>query len=548
MMEKYQKMMFDRLEKTIREWQKQKYVYEYELYRFFHSVKGTAGTIDMRELSQEAGRLLFFVDEKSKKKWKDSDWRPYLDRLEAKFEHVYRQNEIMLASEEVAVTSDLLSGEKDIPFILLIDDDVEFVTFMKDFLEENGFQVVIALTGEKGLDLFYSMKPSMIIIDFVLPDIEGISVLAQIIEKARKDFTSVMMVSAHTSDENRTKAYELGAHDFIGKPIKKDVFIPFVKNRMEFRDNILKQVAQDELTGAYNRKFLENELYLQGELLKQGKNNVYSFSMVDLDHFKVINDKYGHQVGDEVLQTFVEKFKETKDPEDSISRYGGEEFAVVFPNTTAEEAVQKISKWRKVFGETRFESDMETFQVNFSAGVKEVCNPNQHRKDIVDQADKALYFAKDSGRNRTSIYEETLAEMKTKSDVTLIIVDDDRVVREMLTHHFSRRQLISGRPIIVKTYSDGISFLEDNWYESDQQYVILLDGMMPKMDGMEVLHKVRQTYGDKNIVISMLTARKGEQEVARALNIGADDYMLKPFNVQEVAARLDRLIERMYSR
>jgi two-component system cell cycle response regulator len=545
MMKKYQKMMYERLQKTVFDWKKREYVYEYELFRFFHSIKGTAGTIDMRALSQEAGKVLLLVDEKSEKKWKEQEWGPFLERLQTLFPHSHSEERSLstLASNSDA----LLSGQEEIPFILLIDNDVEFVTFLKNFLEKNGFQVVIALTGKKGLELFYSMKPSMIIIDYVLPDIEGISVLTRIIKKAEIDFTPVMIVSAYTSNENRARAYDLGALDFIGKPIETDIFIPFIKNRMRMRTHILKQIVEDELTGALNRKFLEKELFNQKNLLKDGNRTVFSFSMVDLDHFKKVNDKHGHQVGDEVLRVFVDVFAKIKDPEDMISRYGGEEFAVLFPNKTATQAMETITRWRDAFNQVKIQTDSGTLSVNFSAGIKEVSDPQLSRKDIMNQADKALYYAKDTGRNKTSIYENTLEKVKTKDGVTLIIVDDDRMVREMLTHHFTKRQAISSRPIKIKSYSDGLSFLEDSWYEQNQQYVVLLDGVMPKMDGIEVLQKIRETYGNNNIIVSMLTARKGELEVARALNIGADDYMLKPFNVQEVAARLDRLIERVYN-
>ncbi|WP_416147882.1 response regulator [Salipaludibacillus sp. HK11] len=548
MMKKYQKMMYDRLQKTITDWKKREYVYEYELFRFFHSIKGTAGTIEMRALSQEAGKVLLLVNEKSEDKWKEDEWGSFVQRLEGLFPEFQVEERSSNAATQVESNSDtLISSQEEIPFILLIDDDVEFVTFLKDFLEENGFQVVIALTGEKGLELFYSMKPSMIIIDYVLPDIEGISVLARIIEKARQDFTPVMMVSAYTSNENRRRAYELGAHDFIGKPIEKDIFIPFINNRMLSREHILTQIVQDELTGAFNRKFLASELATQMQLLKRGISSVYSFSLVDLDHFKKVNDTHGHQVGDEVLKVFVDTFVKIKDLEDTISRYGGEEFAVVLPNKTAEQAMETISRWRDEFSQVEIQTETGHLSVKFSAGIKEVNDSNLHRKVIIEQADKALYYAKDTGRNQSSVYEETLEKLKTKDEVTLIIVDDDRMVREMLIHHFTKRQAISSRPIKIKAYPDGLAFLEDSWYEVNQQYVILLDGVMPKMDGIEVLQKIRETYGNDNIIVSMLTARKGELEVARALNIGADDYMLKPFNVQEIAARLDRLIERVYN-
>src|SRR5690606_37506875 len=99
--------------------------------------------------------------------------------------------------------------------------------------------------------------------------------------------------------------------------------------------------------------------------------------------------------------------------------------------------------------------------------------------------------------------------------------------------------------VIVQSYEDGVQFLESTWYVPDEKYVILLDGMMPKLDGIEVLTKVRSDYPDHNIVITMLSARSSEKNIVQALEKGADDYMLKPFNIPEVMARLHRLAKRM---
>ncbi|WP_102336446.1 response regulator [Salimicrobium jeotgali] len=128
---------------------------------------------------------------------------------------------------------------------------------MKDFLEQHGYQVLASLTGKKGLELFYDLHPDLVLIDYILPDIDGVALLTQIVEKARNEFTPVIMVSAHNSNEHRALSFNLGATDFIGKPIRTDVLLPFLKNRLASREQILAHILQDELTGAFNRKFLE---------------------------------------------------------------------------------------------------------------------------------------------------------------------------------------------------------------------------------------------------------------------------------------------------
>ncbi|RKL67909.1 diguanylate cyclase [Salipaludibacillus neizhouensis] len=535
---KYQQMMNERIEKTVNRWEKRETVSEDELYRFFHNVKGTSGTIGMSELKDIASHHLEFLEEKSGKLWTESEWRVLLKELP-----VYKSEKEMPVTENIW-TGDLTEQEER-PFILIIDDDVEFVTFIKDYLESNGFQTIIALTGEKGLELFYDMKPSLIILDYILPDIDGIAVLKQLLEKAQKEFTPIVMMSAHSSSENRARAYEMGAFDFIGKPIDKNLFIPFINNRLKFRDRVNNFVLQDELTGAYNRKYLTIELTKQIKKLAEKTTPAFSYVMVDLDHFKQVNDNYGHLVGDEVLKKFVELFKRVARPEDSICRYGGEEFTFILPDTTRHQAEARVSTFRELLSEQKFQSESDTFTVTFSAGIKEVDNGSFHPKMIMEHADKALYMAKDSGRNKTIIFDRELEKVETSDSLTIIIVDDDEVVRGMLTHHYRKKGEISGRPIEIRDYDNGISFLNDKWYKRNQQYIVLLDGMMPKMDGVEVLKQLRDHYPKKDIIVSMLTARKGELEVARALNLGADDYMVKPFNVKEVSARIDRIASRV---
>ncbi|TFE00075.1 response regulator [Jeotgalibacillus sp. R-1-5s-1] len=546
---KYQEMLITKIKQTTQEWKIAGSVTENELYRFLHGLKGTAGTVGMTDVSEQAEESLNRLEENGIKVFQEAEWKLLLPSFEEPDgfgdENIAGIREVAgMRDDETAVTAAAVAT--DVPFILIIEQDTDFITKMKTFLEEHQFQVLTAVTAAKGLELYYDMSPDLLIVSMDIPDMNGLTVINQMMKKARKDLTPIILVSSHITDEKRIAAYNLGVLDFIGKPLNENVIVPFIKNRIFQRNTILSQIRNDFLTGALKRDCLDHELQKatrrSGEIEK--KSSV--LSMLDLDHFKNINDTYGHPKGDEVLQLFAKMFLAQKRPEDKLIRYGGEEFAVIFPDTSYKEAEERIQAFREAFSSYEFASDKGSFHVTFSAGLLEWSGAI-HPKEMLESADKALYYAKEQGRNCSIRYDEVVRMKMNEEQLVLIVVDDDELVREMLKDHFEKRGKLGSRSIKVHTFSNGIDFLEGGWYEPGRKYMVLLDGMMPKMDGIEVLVNLREKYGNKNLLISMLTARQGDNEVERALSLGADDYMIKPFNVREVASRIDRMMERVFA-
>ncbi|MFB1081742.1 diguanylate cyclase [Jeotgalibacillus sp. JSM ZJ347] len=540
---KYQEMLNKRIEQTVREWSAKDAVTEDECYRFFHGLKGTAGTIGLTELSNQAERALSELKEDSMRVLSGNEWRKFFSIPQT--ETIVQQAATIDRLEEDLQREEDYQYE-DIPFILMIEKDVEFLKRMKGFLEEHEFQVITAVTLTKGLEHYYDLSPDLLIVDLGLLSEGEDPLISEMMKKARKDLTPIVLVSGELTDEKRIAAYETGVLDVIGKPINENIIIPFLKNRMFQRNMLLRQIRNDFLTGALKRDCLDQEVLKVTKKMVDGDMSSAVFAMVDLDHFKQVNDSYGHPAGDEVLKAFANIILETKDPGDRLIRFGGEEFSVILPDTTYQEAEKKMQNWRETFNQQVFTAGEQEFNVQFSAGLME-WHQTVHVKEIIECADKSLYFAKEKGRNCTVRYTEVIQMQLAAEQMMLIVVDDDELVREMLKDHFERRGKVGGRSVSVRTYSNGVDFLQDDWYVPGKKYMILLDGMMPKMDGIEVLAKLRELYGTKNILVSMLTARQGDQEVERALGLGADDYMVKPFNVREVASRIDRMMERMFN-
>ncbi|OLS38220.1 hypothetical protein BTR22_06935 [Alkalihalophilus pseudofirmus] len=384
---KYQQMLFKRFNDTQLKWKSANIIDESELYRFFHSIKGTAATIEMEELSQRADASLQMLNEHSTRQVPEADWLPLLMHVKEGFPEKFHEpshGEIAAALEDSKITAAS-------SFILIIHENLSFISAARTLLEDNGYQVLTAVTPIKAVELLIDFEPSLIIMSPKLPETEELELVESITKRAKEYLIPILLLDDSLSMELKISAYDMGITDIISPLFTDDLFLPLLRNR----------------------------LLLHKEMISHQQKG-------------------------------------------TISR---------------ENAVRKA-----------FHS------------------------------------------------------------IQLIIIDDDEIVRKMLTHHFTKKREIASYTLRVKSYANGVDFLDDDWYEENQPYLILLDGMMPKMDGIEVLQTIKTNFNTKYIIVSMLTARKGDAEVSRALALGADDYMIKPFNVQEVSTRIEKMIERVLSK
>ena len=156
-----------------------------------------------------------------------------------------------------------------------------------------------------------------------------------------------------------------------------------------------------------------------------------------------------------------------------------------------------------------------------------------------------MYEAKQTGRNKVVISNKGIKrELQT---LKIAVVDDDPIIRSMLSQVLSKISPPRHFKIEIKTFYDGLTFLKSEWITDDCYYVVVLDGMMPKMDGLEVLQKLRQERRQDKFTVMMLTTRKSEADIKRALQLGADDYMTKPFKLVEIESRVQRLMNKVKS-
>lgn len=540
--DKYKRLIKQRILQTMDTWSSQPAVEEQDIHRFFHNLKGTCGTIGLTEVEKysEQKELLFSAD--SHKQCVKEEWEQHLKPMIALI-----PVELEPIGLPEAVPNDIEDLDNNRNRVLVIDDDVDFVAYVKEFLEKQSYPVSIALNAERGLKLFYDWKPGLILLDIVLPDKSGMYVLNQMVEKAKQEHIPIIMISANVSIENQIHAYRSGAMDFLAKPFDVDLLLALIDNRFAMKREWERSIVIDELTGAYNRKHY-NGMMQQFIANYNRSNKVFSLVMMDLDYFKHVNDNYGHLKGDEVLKAFVAAIHSLiNQNEDILCRYGGEEFALLLPNKDSANAALLLDQIRERFNAIRFQAGEEYFHVTFSAGVTQISTKNSDTEKLVEEADQALYNGKRSGRNQTIVYTEELSEIRYDSFLNVIIVDDDPLIREIVINRFSHWKPLNNTKVQAYEYSDGMDFISSDWYKEDEKYIIMLDGSMPTLDGLEVLRRIREHYPEQNILIVMLTARNNTNDIVHALQIGADDYVVKPFHMQELVLRIERLASRILS-
>ncbi|MFC0525468.1 diguanylate cyclase [Pontibacillus salicampi] len=538
-MKKYQEKFLTRVKATLETWELQSSVEHTEIYHFLHSLKGTALSIGLEGLTTQAAKLLDKINESDIRIWTYEEWKPFIAPVQEEVDQYHIHN---LPETELEPISMLKDTDVSGPLVLVVEDDIEMLTFLKDHLEPY-YSVLVAASVEKAVSIFYGQKPDYVIVDIYLGEETGFEILEEIVDKARKSLIPTMLISADSSLQIKTKAYRSGAFDFLAKPFHPEELLSILENRLRYRNTVNQQILTDKLTGAYNRKFLEDELLRQWNEYKRD-DYPFSVAMLDIDRFKSVNDTYGHDVGDIILQRLSDMIHSNKRSGDFFIRYGGEEFTVLMPKTTTEQAIVLLNRLRESFARMELSFGESPLSCTFSSGVSTVSSHTGNPNELIKQADIALYQAKRHGRNQVRKFISGEAKMEPAEENVLHIgiVDDDPVIRELLEDQLAGMSIPNHR-VAFSYFPDGRSFLDANWTSQQGKFMLLLDGVMPDMDGLHVLEQLRDEAND--VVIIMLTARKKDQDIVKALELGADDYITKPFSVKEVEARVKRLANRL---
>jgi diguanylate cyclase (GGDEF)-like protein len=291
------------------------------------------------------------------------------------------------------------------PFrILIVEDESEAALYYSYVLEQAGMRTAIVNDPLQVLDPLIEFQPDLVLTDVYMPGCTGIE-LAKIIRQMEA-FVSIPIVflSAENNIDKQLRALQMGGDDFLTKPIEPNHLIASVATRAERMRIMRSFMEKDGLTGLLNHTKTREKLNLAVERALRQKGEL-ALAMIDLDHFKNVNDTYGHFSGDRVLTGLARLLLQRLRKTDLVGRYGGEEFAVILLDTDIKSASGVLNEIRESFSHIHHLSGNKKFNVTFSCGI--AAFPHyQDAQSLSLAADKALYISKNAGRNRVTILEE----------------------------------------------------------------------------------------------------------------------------------------------
>lgn len=320
--------------------------------------------------------------------------------------------------------------------ILVVDDSNTNLKVVGRILSDAGYETTFATRGGQVMQRVEQAQPDLILLDLMMPDMSGITVCQQL--QAHPDYQTipVIFLTASQAQEHVLEAFKIGAVDYVTKPFQRLELLARIKTHLLLKHTTdrLKQTSEelkvalekaerlsqiDPLTNISNRRYFFEQAELE-HMRSQRYDLIFSVLMVDIDHFKAINDGYGHQTGDQVISGIAKTLAETLRQVDLIGRYGGEEFALLLPETPLSAAMtvgerlrQRVAKLQFPFKRrnanlaapaaskfTQRSDEALILQVTISVGIAEYQKTDSCIDDSLERADQALYQAKAKGRNQ----------------------------------------------------------------------------------------------------------------------------------------------------
>lgn len=294
------------------------------------------------------------------------------------------------------------------PTILIVEDEVINIHSLSRILRGTA-RLCFAKTGKQALELAEKLAVEMVLLDIMLPDINGFEVCKELKNNPATAKCTVVFVTALDSDEEEAHGLRMGAMDYIKKPFNPTIVRERVQNLLNltlaYRE--LEELSTtDFLTGVFNRRYFM-EIATTELKRHQRHGKITSILMLDIDHFKDVNDTYGHSVGDQALRHLVRICRDNLREEDIFARYGGEEFCALLPETDASTAKEVAERLRYNIESTPMELDKHLLHMTVSIGLSGI--DARQETDIepwLERADQAMYRAKEQGRNRVVCFED----------------------------------------------------------------------------------------------------------------------------------------------
>jgi diguanylate cyclase (GGDEF)-like protein len=448
--------------------------------------------------------------------------------------------------------------------ILVVDDDSSSRIFLARTLERRDFQVLLAGDGHDAEAVAKQEQPDVILMDIVMPGRDGLETCRVLKADQRTAEIPVIFVTSASDDKRIAAGFEAGGSDYITKPFTRQELIARITVHANLRDtqktllrknSELEQISAelaeisriDPLTRLLNRRAWDKAASTEHQRFTRN-GHPYSVIMVDIDHFKAYNDHCGHQAGDECLRMVAETLQQTCRQVDSVGRYGGEEFVVLTPETDVHAGPRFAERLRKAIWSLAIPHPASITAGRLTASVGVATCQGGNWEEVLREADSALYVAKRAGRNMVfAASNEKFARMQqaqVNPVVTGSIDDPDQAKVLVVDDEATNRAVCRGA-----LRNAGYEVLEADCgakalliAEEARPDVILMDIMMPGMDGLECTRRLRSSAETSDIPVIMISALGSNEDVLRGLKSGADEYLTKPIRATELNLRVRSMV------
>ncbi|WP_298482107.1 response regulator, partial [uncultured Chloroflexus sp.] len=425
--------------------------------------------------------------------------------------------------------------------VLIVDDSALMAEVYALALRAAGMRVVTTTDPLEAPMLLAEQPPDLILLDVYMPGCNGQELAAVIRQQPEYHSIPIVFLSGETDRSAQLAALAQGGDDFLTKPINLEHLVAAISSRIQRARAMRSLMVRDSLTGLFNHSVTQ-DLLIREVARARRSNQPLSVALIDIDHFKRVNDQYGHRSGDRVLKSLARLLRQRLRASDLIGRYGGEEFLIVMPETRAASAAMVVDSLRERFAHIEHQREGAPLRVTFSAGVAEWAHGIE-ASGLIEKADAALYQAKRLGRNQVLIADAQIGQPPQRRVLPLttnrlhnapviLVVDDDpdigRLLQLWLTDAGYRVELTqNGFEALQRIAQGGID-------------VALIDILMPEISGIDVLDNVRQMGSEPAVI--MTTAFGSEQIAVNAIRHGADDYLRKPIDRQELLVVIERTL------
>jgi len=286
--------------------------------------------------------------------------------------------------------------------ILVVDDDMGMLMLLRQKLRKAGFEVI---TSSSSSEAFRNLKErdniDLILCDIMMPEMDGYEFRQRILDSPRTRDIPFIFLTARADPADQVKGFKMRVDDYITKPFQPNVLLARVMSVIERHEAYREMTITDPLTGLLNRKAIKERI--DNELVRiQRYNEVCSIIFIDLDDFKQINDRYGHEAGDMVLVELATILKRELRNTDYTGRYGGEEFVICLVNTGKPLALRVCERLLSIFRNTSI--GREGIRCTFSAGIASAPEDGLEFDELCRKADEAMYTSKKNGKNRVTLW------------------------------------------------------------------------------------------------------------------------------------------------